>query len=300
MKRLFVFTLLILSAAILLDRPTNQVTPDAQDHFIPLPPLQTVLSTEIEKTQVTPMASAPHTRTETPVRKTDPQSGLVIIPGNVVEKDYLLGRYNPSKLEEFTSLPTSMTDGRPHYLRQEAAEKLKEMFAAARKDGIKLKVVSAFRSYNYQKSIFGAKFDGKRKVGGQDLSRLKSTRERVQKILGYSAFPGTSRHHWGTEVDVNSLDSSWFKSGEGKKILTWLTAHAAEFGFHRPYTEGRKTGHSPEEWHWSYAPIAIPLLGRYNKMIEERDLSGSQGGNHAGDLKIIEYYVNGINPELIP
>ncbi|NJK84501.1 MAG: M15 family metallopeptidase [Saprospiraceae bacterium] len=44
--------------------------------------------------------------------------------------------------------------------------------------------------------------------------------ERALKILKYSSMPGTSRHHWGTDIDLNSFSNSYFEQGEGKKYMT--------------------------------------------------------------------------------
>ena len=64
--------------------------------------------------------------------------------------------------------------------------------------------------------------------------------------------PGsTSRHHWGTEIDIHSLKNGDFADGEGLKIYEWLTTHAEDYGFYQPYTA--EQGYEEEEkWHWSY------------------------------------------------
>ena len=46
--------------------------------------------------------------------------------------------------------------------------------------------------------------------------------------------PGTSRHHWGTEIDIHSYNNESFEQGPGKAIYDWLTLHAADYGFSNP------------------------------------------------------------------
>ena len=70
-----------------------------------------------------------------------------------------------------------------------------EMQAAAAKDNISIEVVSAYRSFERQKEIFEGKY---KRFTGQGLSPKKA----LSKIIEYSTIPGTSRHHWGTDIDI--------------------------------------------------------------------------------------------------
>lgn len=70
---------------------------------------------------------------------------------------------------------------------------LEGMILAARKDGVNLRVVSAFRSYHHQKNLWQRKW---RRTSGNDKARL-------QAVLRYSSPPAFSRHHWGSDVDFN-------------------------------------------------------------------------------------------------
>jgi LAS superfamily LD-carboxypeptidase LdcB len=108
--------------------------------------------------------------------------------------------------------------------------------------------------------------------------------------------PGTSRHHWGTDIDLNNLNNEYFESGEGLKIYQWLTAHAHRFGFCQPYTSktGGRTGYEEEKWHWSYTPLSIPLLEEYKKTITLSDLTGFMGSGAAVKLDVIKNYVDGV------
>ena len=123
---------------------------------------------------------------------------------------------------------------------------LMNMIFAAKNDGISLNLVSAFRSYSHQKRIWENKWGNS---ADNDAGKAKS-------ILRYSSFPGTSRHHWGTDVDFNSVSLSFWNTAQGKKIHNWLTKNGPQFGFCQIYAPGRGSGYSDEPWHWTHAPTA--------------------------------------------
>jgi LAS superfamily LD-carboxypeptidase LdcB len=154
------------------------------------------------------------------------------------------------------------------------------------------------RNFAAQKSIWEAKWNGKRKVSGMDLSRaMPEPEERALKILEYSSMPGTSRHHWGTDIDLNALNNRFFAEGKGKKIYDWLLAHAHKYGFCQVYTEhgpDRPFGYNEEKWHWSYMPLASQFLEQYNEKISYAKLGGFEGAAVARDIEAIRKYVNGI------
>lgn len=52
----------------------------------------------------------------------------------------------------------------------------------------------------------------------------------------YSSMPTTSRHHWGTDMDINSVEPEYFESGQGLLEYNWLKANAHKFGFCQPYS----------------------------------------------------------------
>ncbi len=92
--------------------------------------------------------------------------------------------------------------------------------------------------------------------------RTLSPADRELEILVASSAPGISRHHWGTEFDMFSLNPDNF--GEEARMVDewrWMTAHAYEFGFFQPYTQHEHgAGYMEEHWHWSYYPIGQALL----------------------------------------
>lgn len=142
---------------------------------------------------------------------------------------------------------------------------------AALKDGIDLAPMSGFRDFDRQLTIWNGKFSGARPMydaaGGKLDAAALAPWERIEAILLWSALPGASRHHWGTDIDV--IDGNVRAEGHGDKLTRtafapggpfarldeWLEANAARFGFFRPF-QGMRSGVQAEPWHLSFAPIA--------------------------------------------
>jgi LAS superfamily LD-carboxypeptidase LdcB len=145
------------------------------------------------------------------------------------------------------------------------------MRRAAQADGFDLLPISGFRDFSRQLAIWNGKFTGERPMldasGGLiDVRRLEAG-ERIDAILLWSALPGASRHHWGTDVDLidacatppgyhpQLTPEEFGPGGPYSALAEWLDTHAARFGFFRPY-QGVLSGVRPEPWHFSFAPIA--------------------------------------------
>jgi LAS superfamily LD-carboxypeptidase LdcB len=153
------------------------------------------------------------------------------------------------------------------------------MRAAAAADRIELTAFSSFRDFDRQLAIWNAKFRGERPIqdrAGNPLDALRlSAAERVTAILWWSALPGASRHHWGTDFDVldarampdgyklQAVPAEYHAGGPFHRLTTWLDAHMHSFGFFRPYTTDRG-GVQPEPWHLSYAPVARRALAAHS------------------------------------
>ena len=144
---------------------------------------------------------------------------------------------------------------------------------AALAAGFDLMPASSFRDFARQLSIWNAKYSGAAPTydaSGRlvDAARLAPA-ERVTAILQWSALPGASRHHWGTDVDlidrnavgagyrVQLTAAEFTAPGPFAPLLQWLEANAPRFGFFRPY-RGVLSGVQPEPWHFSFAPVAEP------------------------------------------
>ena len=213
----------------------------------------------------------------------------------------LLGLFEPSKHIDFVKLNDQYAAGSAigQYLHKETLEAFKQMKTAAAKEGVKLIILSATRNFYYQKQIWEKKWTGLTKVGGEDISKsIPDPEKRALTILKYSSMPGTSRHHWGSDIDLNSFSNRYFESGQGLKEYEWLNQHAASFGFCQPYTNKKveeRSGYEEEKWHWSYMPISSKLLQAYLSNIQLDQINGFQGSEVAGSISVIDKYVGGIS-----
>lgn len=207
------------------------------------------------------------------------------------EKNYLLGKINQGEDSRFVLLEDRHTAGsaRGQYLRKETYEAFKRMAEAAKKDNVQLIIISATRNFFQQKSIWERKW--------QAESVIDNEIDRAKKILLYSSMPGTSRHHWGTDMDLNNLNNEYFDSGEGLIIYEWLKTHAHEFGFCQPYTSkiNGRTGYEEEKWHWSYTPLSNQFLKAYKATITSPDIAGFLGCETAEKIDVIKNYVDGVS-----
>ena len=135
-----------------------------------------------------------------------------------------------------------------------------EMQKAALLEGIQLQVVSGYRSYKRQREIWNAKFLAFSEDG-------LTPQAVIQKIITYSTLPGTSRHHWGTDIDI--IDASheatgdvlmtekFYGDGPYSKLRVWMEKNASNYGFVIVYTNDvNRKGFAYEPWHYSYKSIA--------------------------------------------
>lgn len=212
------------------------------------------------------------------------------IPANaVVDKAYLLGKFVPAKHPAFVSVGKPFTDKPGMMLRKEAFDAFKKMFESAQKADISLKIISSTRSFDQQKGIWEGKW-------GRFAKDAPEPKDRALKILEYSSMPGSSRHHWGTDIDLNDLNNSAFETGgKHEKVYQWLAEHAHEFGYCQPYTAGRPYGYHEEKWHWSYTPLSSPFLTQYKRLVLDTDIQGFMGATLAPEIGAVQHYVLGIN-----
>jgi LAS superfamily LD-carboxypeptidase LdcB len=151
--------------------------------------------------------------------------------------------------------------------------------AAARLADIDLVPVSSFRDFDRQLAIWNGKASGERELrdsDGQLMDALALDDDaRVAAILHWSALPGASRHHWGTDLDVidaaalppgyrpQLIPEEYAPDGVFAQLNDWLDVHAARFGFYRPYAT-KRGGVQPEPWHLSHAQLAQAALAQYS------------------------------------
>lgn len=205
------------------------------------------------------------------------------------EINNLIGKFNYRTNSDFIVVPTSYCS-KVIYLRKEVFSKFEEMYEAAKKDGVTLTIISGTRNYEEQKIIWNNKWS-KYKPSLDSMATAK-------KILLFSSMPCTSRHHWGTDMDLINLETSFFESGKGLLAYRWLCANASRYGFCQVYDDKKttnRTGYECEKWHWSYLPLSSKYLASYNKLVDYSMISGFSGSNLAKKMNTIELYVNGIN-----
>lgn len=214
--------------------------------------------------------------------------------------DYVMGRFDPATHGDFEKIESQHADREGLYLRKDAYLAFKKMSAAAATAGIELTIRSAARNFDYQKGIWERKWTGATQLSdGSKASDIEDPKQRALKILLYSSMPGSSRHHWGTDIDLNSFDNNFFKSGEGKKIYDWLKDHAADYGYCQPYTDKAdgRSGYEEERWHWTYTPISKLLTNFSEEHLKDDMVEGFQGSDMATDIGLVANYVLGIGKD---
>lgn len=204
---------------------------------------------------------------------------------SLLNKSFVIGKFDYKNHEWFTEV-SHFHSSKTIYLNKEVYQAFKKMYDQAEAEGISLKIISGTRNFDEQKAIWERKW-----VKYKNLEPC----DRAKKILEYSSMPSTSRHHWGTDIDLNSFTNYYFENGKGKKEYDWLTKNANTFGFYQVYTDEERTGYNLERWHWSYLPLAHKYLNFYNKHITYSDIEGFSGSELAESLKTIPDFVNGIS-----
>jgi len=156
-------------------------------------------------------------------------------------------------------------------IHQQMISAWQQLQKAAQQVGFDLQIASGFRDFTRQLTIWNNKFSGKSIVKDKDNHSVDLTQcndlQRINAILLYSALPGASRHHWGTDIDVyapNLLDKDqklqlepweYQNNGPFASLTKWLLANCTQYGFYFPYDINRG-GVAIEPWHISYAPLA--------------------------------------------
>ncbi|MDC0534260.1 D-alanyl-D-alanine carboxypeptidase family protein [Francisellaceae bacterium] len=109
----------------------------------------------------------------------------------------------------------------------------------AQKEGVYLKIISSYRSVQYQAEL---------------IKRKLARGQKIEKILKVNALPGWSEHHTGRALDLTSSEEDQVleESFENTKAFHWLTEHAGKYGFVMSYPRGNSQGYIYEPWHWCY------------------------------------------------
>lgn len=200
--------------------------------------------------------------------------------------------------------------GTNHQMIDTAYEAFQEMKKEALKSAIQLEAVSAYRNFNRQKQIWNRKYN---RFAQQGISPEAA----IKKIVEYSSIPSTSRHHWGTEIDLidsniknrpaNVLNEKHFH-GEGVfcKMKEWMNTNSEKFGFYEVYTNNfHRKGFKYEPWHFSYKPVSKPMLKAYQNiniksLIQNLDIQGKEHFTTSFAKDYIKNQILDINPTLLP
>ena len=198
--------------------------------------------------------------------------------------------------------------GDTYKLRKEVHESFLKMKNSALKNGIDIHAVSSYRDFDHQRRIWNRKY---KLFTQQGLSIKKA----IEKIIEYSTIPGTSRHHWGTDLDIidgnpkqpkNVLLASHFESeGPYVKLKNWMDKNANLFGFYLVYTNNpNRKGFRYEPWHYSYKPLSENYLIEFQKidileLLKKEKLMGIENFNEKFIHNYIKENILDINPELL-
>lgn len=162
---------------------------------------------------------------------------------NYYETDALVNKYNKLEdevaYEDLVIIPKPYSDDGSKEIRNVVYENLVNMIDDASKEGIKLFVVSGYRTMAKQESLFN---NSKNKKG-------------LNHALLYSAKPGHSEHELGLAIDLNYTNPNF----ENTKHYEWLKLNAYKYGFIERYPKGKEniTGFAFEPWHYRYVGTSI-------------------------------------------
>ena len=200
-----------------------------------------------------------------------------------------------------------MLVGETIQLQKEVFDAFDKMQEEALKEGISIQIVSAYRSFDRQKSIWNKKFKS------YILNGL-TQQQAIDKIIEYSTIPGTSRHHWGTDIDIIDatikapkellLQKNYENTGVYVKLKEWMDLNAEKFGFYLVYDNNPlRKGFKYEPWHYSYREVSRIMLTKFkeidlNQILQRNDIKGK----HLFSVKFIKKYrsahILDINPKL--
>lgn len=147
---------------------------------------------------------------------------------------------------------------RTEYLDQEGAQAFAKMKADAKAQGVKLVLMSGFRTIASQEKLF------KKQV---------QKRGSVEAAARLSAPPGHSEHHTGYAIDIGDgkqPDMDFKFQFQHTQAYKWLANNAYKYGFELSFPPNNIQGVSFEPWHWRYVSstraqqiFAIPRM--YNQ-----------------------------------
>lgn len=191
----------------------------------------------------------------------------------------------------------------------ETLQAYRRMKEAAALDGIQLQTITGFKSFNHEREIFENEYHTYRNKGYTNIDTF-------DYITQYVPVPGTSRYHWGTEIDIVDLnidiphgylidEKNYVKDGMFSHLSQWMKVHASKFGFYLPYTEDKyRKGFAFEPWHYSYKPTTLQIIKKLNtnaltEKIRAQQIDGLEHIPSSFLPNYLEEYVFGVNTTLL-
>ena len=160
-----------------------------------------------------------------------------------VNKDFLLGNVRRQDNPLFVKVESEHTE-RNIYLLFPVYEAYKKMYEVALADSVHLIITSGHRTFAEQIYEWELRWNNPRTE-----TVFENETDKARFILLYRAMPGTTRHHWGTDIDLNSFELAYYQTQEGQRVYNWLMENAKNYGFYQPYTplcEKRPYGYQEE------------------------------------------------------
>ncbi len=170
--------------------------------------------------------------------------------------------------EELTRLTF---EGQEVIVHHKVKQPLLRLLSTLKDAQLTIKIISHWRSFEHQSIIWNSKWSGQRPLLDRHSQVIAfdnlNDEEKFNAICFWSALPGTSRHHWGTDFDIflqepincgyqpQLVPEEFSQRGECHLLETWLQSELERFGFYRPY-QSFNGGVSPEPWHISFKSIA--------------------------------------------
>lgn len=187
--------------------------------------------------------------------------------------------------------------GNEHFLHNEIADAFFIMQKEAAIAGVDMQICSSFRSFDKQLSIWNRKWAGDLPLYTLDNKLLNanslSEQEKIHAIMLWSALPGASRHHWGTDFDVYDkssverhhhdfqlIPSEYETNGPCAALSIWISNNATRYGFYLPYSK-YSGGVAVEPWHISNIEVASRIQASFQlddlyAQLEQADILGKE------------------------